>query len=96
MQILMIILLVFVLASAVSVALTKNLLAAATVFMCMSLALSVIWILLESPDLSVTEAAVGTGIDSLLLFVTLKKIRAVDQVVESEMEKEEAEHGQTP
>lgn len=96
MQILMIILLVFVLASAVSVALTKNLLAAATVFMGMSLALSVIWILLESPDLSVTEAAVGTGIDSLLLFVTLKKIRAVDQVVESEMEKEEAEHGQTP
>ena len=96
MQILMIILLVFVLASAVSVALTKNLLAAATVCMGMSLALSVIWILLESPDLSVTEAAVGTGIDSLLLFVTLKKIRAVDQVVESEMEKEEAEHGQTP
>ena len=84
MQILMIILLVFVLASAVSVALTKNLLAAATVFMGMSLALSVIWILLESPDLSVTEAAVGTGIDSLLLFVTLKKLQSLRKKAQDE------------
>ncbi len=95
MQILMMILLVFVLAGAVAVALTKNLLTAAVVFMAQSLALSVIWILLESPDLSVTEAAVGTGIDSLLLFVTLKKIREVDHVIQSEKEKEEAQHGQT-
>ena len=64
----MIILLVFVLASAVSVALTKNLLAAATVFMGMSLALSVIWILLESPDLSVTEVALRTGFSSISTF----------------------------
>lgn len=95
MQILMMTLLIFVLAGAVSVALTRNLLTAAVVFMAQSLALSVIWILLESPDLSVTEAAVGTGIDSLLLFVTLKKIREVDHVIQSEKEKEEAQHGQT-
>ena len=95
MQILMMILLIFVLAGAVSVALTRNLLTAAVVCMAQSLALSVIWILLESPDLSVTEAAVGTGIDSLLLFVTLKKIREVDHVIQSEKEKEEARHGQT-
>ena len=41
--------------------------------------MSVIWIMLESPDLAVTEAAVGAGITSLLLFVTLKKIHAIDQ-----------------
>ena len=96
MQVLGILLLVFILGCAVSVAFTKNLLTAATVFMGQSLALSVVWILLESPDLSVTEAAVGTGIESLLLFVTLKKIRAVDQAIQSEEKKEEEEHGQTP
>ena len=48
------------------------------IFMGQSLAMSVIWILLESPDLAITEAAVGAGITSLLLFVTLKKIHAID------------------
>ena len=46
--------------------------------MSQSLAMSVIWILLESPDLAITEAAVGAGITSLLMFVTLKKIHAID------------------
>ena len=40
--------------------------------------MAVIWILLESPDLAITEAAVGTGITSLLYFLTLKKIHAID------------------
>jgi len=39
--------------------------------------MSIIWILLESPDLAITEAAVGAGITSILFFVTLKKIHAI-------------------
>jgi len=35
------------------------------------------WIMLESPDLAITEAAVGAGVTSLLFFVTLKKIQAL-------------------
>ena len=77
MQVLHILLLVFIISCAVSVSLTKNLLAL-VIFMGQSLAMSVIWILLESPDLAITEAAVGAGITSLLLFVTLKKIHAID------------------
>lgn len=73
MQVLHILLLVFIISCAVSVSLTKNLLTALVIFMGQSLAMSVIWILLESPDLAITEAAVGAGITSLLLFVTLKK-----------------------
>ena len=42
-----------------------------------SLIMSIIWILLESPDLAITEAAVGAGITSILFFVTLKKIHAI-------------------
>ena len=79
MQVLHILLLVFILSCArVTVSLTKNLLTALVIFMGQSLAMSVIWILLESPDLAITEAAVGAGITSLLLFVTLKKIHAID------------------
>lgn len=78
MQVLHILLLVFIIGCAVSVSLTKNLLTALVIFMGQSLAMSVIWILLESPDLAITEAAVGAGITSLLLFVTLKKIHAID------------------
>ena len=78
MEILNIILLVFIIICAVSVSLTKNLLTSIVIFMSQSLAMSVIWIMLESPDLAITEAAVGAGITSLLLFVTLKKIHAID------------------
>ena len=65
MQVLHILLLVFIISCAVSVSLTKNLLTALVIFMGQSLAMSVIWILLESPDLAITEAAVGAGITSL-------------------------------
>ena len=67
-------LLIFILVCAVSVSLTKNLLSAVIIFMAQSLAMSVVWILLESPDLGVTEAAVGAGVTSLLMFAALKKI----------------------
>ena len=78
MEILGILLLIFIITCAISVSLTKNLLTALVIFMGQSLAMCIIWVLLESPDLAITEAAVGAGITSLLLFVTLKKIHAID------------------
>ncbi len=62
---------------ALAVSLTKNLLASIIVYMAYSLVMSIIWILLESPDLAITEAAVGAGITTVLFFVTLKKIHAI-------------------
>ena len=70
-------LLLFILVCAVSVSLTKNLLSAVIIFMAQSLAMSVVWMLLESPDLAITEAAVGAGVTSILMFVALKKIHAM-------------------
>lgn len=84
MQFLNILLLIFILVCAVAVSMTKNLLTSLVIFMSQSLAMSVIWIMLESPDLAITEAAVGAGITSLLLFVTLKKIHAIDQKKEDD------------
>ena len=93
MDILGIILLVFIISCAISVSVTKNLLTALVIFMGQSLAMCIIWVLLESPDLAITEAAVGAGITSLLLFVTLKKIHAID-VQKTTTEKEENDHGE--
>ncbi len=77
MQVFMLILLGFLVVCAVSVSLSKNLLNSILIYMSYSLVMSIIWILLESPDLAITEAAVGAGITSVLFFVTLKKIHAI-------------------
>lgn len=80
MELVTILVLLFIIICAISVAFTRDLLTAVVVFMSESLAMSIIWILLESPDLAITEAAVGAGIDTLLLLVTLKKIHAIDHM----------------
>ena len=84
MEALSILLLVFILACAVAVSLTKDLLTSIIIFMAQSTAMSVVWILLRSPDLAITEAAVGAGVSSVLLFLTLKKIRDIRKKVQNE------------
>ena len=73
MQIFTWILLGFLVVCAIAASLSKNLLNTVLIFMSYSLIMSVIWILLESPDLAITEAAVGAGVTSILFFITLKK-----------------------
>ncbi len=77
MQAFEIILLILLIVCAAVVAFTKNSLTAIIIFMAYSLIMSVIWMILESPDLAITEAAVGAGVTSLLFFVALKKIHAL-------------------
>lgn len=79
MEWLMYILLGFLVICAIAVSFSKNLLNSLMIFMSYSLVMSIIWILLESPDLAITEAAVGAGVTSVLFFVTLKKIHAIDE-----------------
>ena len=89
MEALNIILLIFILVCAVAVSSAKSLLASVIILMSQGLAMSIIWNLLESPDLAITEAAVGAGISSILMFVTLKKIHAIKQAGDREDEEEE-------
>jgi uncharacterized MnhB-related membrane protein len=70
-------LLVMLVVCALAVSLTHNLLTSLIVYMAYSLIMAVVWMLLESPDLAITEAAVGAGITGVLFFVTLKKIHAI-------------------
>lgn len=87
MKIFQCVLFILLIVCAISVSFSKNLLNSIIIFMSYSLVMSIIWILLESPDLAITEAAVGAGITSVLFFVTLKKIHAMtDMDNKSDME----------
>ena len=79
MLVLTIMLLVFLIVCSVAVSFTKNLFNAMLIYMSFSLVMSIVWVILESPDLAITEAAVGAGITSVLFFITLKKIRAISR-----------------
>lgn len=87
-DILMYILLIFLIICAISVSLSKNLLNSILIYMSFSLVMSIIWILLESPDLAITEAAVGAGVTTILFFVTLRKLQAIHSDMKKEDEKE--------
>ena len=86
MEILNVLLLLLIIVCAVSVSLTKNLLSAVIIFMVQGLALSIVWMLLRSPDLAITEAAVGAGVSSILMFAALKKLRAIGEKGEGDDE----------
>ena len=64
----------FLVVCAIAVALTKNILHAVVIQLGYSTVMSVIWLILESPDLAITEAAVGAGVTGVLFFVTLRRI----------------------
>ena len=93
MTLFQLILLLFLVVCAVSVSFSRNLLNSVLIYMSFSLIMSIVWLCLESPDLAITEAAVGAGVTSILFFATLKKIHAIEiqkehKVTEPETEKE--------
>ena len=71
------ILLIGLIVTAVTAPLSRRLLTTVIIYMAFSLMMAVLWSLLQSPDLAITEAAVGAGISSILFFLTLKKIHAL-------------------
>ena len=77
MTTLRILLLAFLILCAVAVSVSRRLLVSIIIYMAFSLIMSVLWMILESPDLAITEAAVGAGVTSILFFVMLKKIQQV-------------------
>lgn len=77
MGIFSIFMLVFMMGCAVSVSITKNLLAAIIIFASYSLVMAILWQTMNAPDLAITEAAVGAGITTVLFVLTLKRIGGV-------------------
>ena len=76
------VLLAFLVFCALAAVWTKKLVASVIIFMSYSSVMAILWLLLQSPDLAITEAAVGAGVTSLLFFLALRKVnqlRGVDR-----------------
>ncbi|MDD3164943.1 MAG: DUF4040 domain-containing protein [Oscillospiraceae bacterium] len=65
---------------AASLPFIKRLLTTAIVFMAYSSIMAILWVMLESPDLAITEAAVGAGVTTVLFITTLSRIRELKGV----------------
>lgn len=85
------VLLLILVVCAVAVSFTKNLLNAVVIFSAYSFVMAIIWFILESPDLAITEAAVGAGVTSILFFVTLKKMNQIHMDDKQEVKEENYE-----
>lgn len=75
MIVLEVLLLAVLVCCALATVLGRGMVSSVILFMSYSAVMSIIWFLLQSPDLAVTEAAVGAGVTSLLFFLTLRGIR---------------------
>lgn len=71
-------LLVFLVICAIAVGRTKDLISAAIIFSAYSLTMALLWQQLSSPDVAITEAAMGAGVTSLLLFVAISRTRRME------------------
>jgi energy-converting hydrogenase B subunit D len=77
MSLITVIVLGFLLSCAIATCLAKDLLVSVIIYMAYSLLMSILWMLLQSPDLAITEASVGAGVTGVLFFITLKKLHAI-------------------
>jgi multicomponent Na+:H+ antiporter subunit B len=64
---------VFVLSTALATALLRDILAVIVVFAAYSLGMALFYAFLLAPDVAMTEAAIGAGVTTLLLLLTIAK-----------------------
>lgn len=83
MQLFALLLVAALIVCAIAASLSKSLLNTVLIFMNFGVVMTVIWLILQAPDLAITEAAVGVGVDAVLYFLTLRKINALKGEKES-------------
>lgn len=66
---------VFILGIIVLIQRTKDLLNAVILYAVFSLVVSMIWLLLKTPDVALTEAAIGAGVTTVLFVAVLAKTK---------------------
>ncbi|MDA3940678.1 MAG: DUF4040 domain-containing protein [Spirochaetia bacterium] len=76
--IIMISLSVLILASAILAVQTKNLVVAVIAAGLVSLMASIGYLLLAAPDVAMTEAAIGSGLSTIIFFYVLNRVRGRD------------------
>lgn len=90
-----VLLLGFLVACALATVLNRSIMGTILTYMGFSVVMSVVWIILQAPDLAITEAAVGAGVSTVLYFLTLRKIRELKEHDDAEYDriKEEKREG---
>lgn len=58
--------------------LCKRMFTTVLIYMSYSLVMTLVWLVLEAPDLAETEAAVGAGVTTLLFLIVLRKMQAIE------------------
>jgi len=73
-------LLAFLIVCAIAASLTRKVITAVIIFMSYSVMMSITWVMLQAPDLALTEAAIGAGITSVLFFLVIKRINSMESM----------------
>ena len=71
-------LLLFLVVCAIAVAQIRDMLSAVIVFASFGLIMAIVWQQLSSPDVAMVEAALGTGVTTLLLIAAISKTRRTE------------------
>ncbi len=77
-EILNALLLLFLVICAIAVAQIRDMLSAVIVFASFGLIMAIVWQQLSSPDVAMVEAALGTGVTTLLLIAAISKTRRAE------------------
>ncbi len=73
-----ILLLLFLIVCALGVAYIRDLLSAVIMFSSFGLIMSIVWQQLSAPDVAMVEAALGTGVASLLMIAAISKTKRAE------------------
>lgn len=79
MVILNVVIVVFLIVCALAIGRIKDLLGAVILFSAYSLMMSVLWLVLKTPDVAITEAAIGAGVTSILFFAVISKTKRYEK-----------------
>lgn len=74
MEVVTLVIVVVMIVAAIAVLLMRHMLAALAAASVVSLAVSIIFVLLRAPDVAMTEAAVGAGLSGLILALGLRRL----------------------
>lgn len=70
---------IFLVICAYAIGRIKDLIGAVVLFSAYSLMMSILWLILNSPDVAITEAAIGAGVTSILFFAVISKTKRYEK-----------------
>jgi len=79
MEMLNVIIIIFLIICALAIGKIKDLIGAVVLFSAYSLVMSILWLILNTPDVAITEAAIGAGVTSILFFAVISKTKRYEQ-----------------